>query len=163
MLGQSLVADDELMFEHELTAFESRDAPSSGLTLEVEAEPTLVSPTLEDALRSLTWLTPSMPSFVILERASGDYVQAGGSPQCMTIEWREHSAHSFQHFVTGNRDGDHDEEAWVPMSNGGVTVRRNEVLDLHAARTIFTRFHQGAPRPHEFDWRDKTNEFEDTP
>ena len=166
ILGEPLIIMDELLYETDFWAYARASetevpTPIAGndLTLEVENEGIVVSPKFEDVMQSLAWLSPSGPSYLILEREERDYLQAGGSAQGMTVEYRYYEGDSFRHFVVGRSGEDSTSEAEIPMSGGCVTVQGNEVLDLETAQGVFAVFFRGEPRSKKLSWRDVTERF----
>jgi len=118
--------------------------PARRCWLLVEGRWEVGDPPLGLVLSSLDDLAVSGPTFAVLESVNGDYVQAAGTAAGLTVEWRRYSGQRFKHAVAGR------------------SPAAGEVLDVAAARTIFSSFFRGEERTVGFAWRDVTERFTGT-
>jgi len=116
-------------------------------------------PTPAEVEEGLTQLNSTDPSFAILEAANGDYIQAAGNPDEMTVEWRRFEPDSFQHFVGSRGRFGGFGTAKIPSSAGHVTVKKNQVLDMQSINPVFLGFLNGGDVSTILTWDDVSHRF----
>lgn len=131
---------------------------SAPTDLTPEAIPNLL---LELARQTLEQLSSDHePTFVIVDDESGSYVQAAGSKDRLTIEWRQYATEeSFEHFVAGRKQGP-GEIVQVKTFYGVIDVNENECLTSEDGQAIFEAFIKSGERPNAYEWRNSTASFE---
>jgi len=131
---------------------------SAPTNLTPEAIPSLL---LELARQTLEQLSSDHePTFVIVDDESDSYVQAAGSKDRLTIEWRQYATEeSFEHFVAGRKQEPGD-IVQVKTFYGVVDVNENECLQSEDGYAIFEAFIKSGERPSTYEWRNSTANFE---
>ena len=126
-------------------------------TLTVEGEPDVRRPTFALLSAAIDRMRPSGPSFVIVERPSGDFAQAGGGDGQYCVECREWGE-QFVHWVAG-KGTPALETHQVKMNAGFNEVRLNEVLTAADVKLLLGEFLTTGKRLDCYIWRDHTQYF----
>jgi len=131
-------------------------------SLEIEGYRTVDNPTAEYISRALEQITPRKPSFFILSRPDGSFVQAAGSRICLSVEVRFIRPNVFQHGIVGVETDDEDgsELTHVAYSCGTLVVQKKEVLKVRDAQIIFGAFLRTGQIPMPYLVRDVTKLYE---
>jgi hypothetical protein len=127
------------------------------MSLQVEGQALIASPSVETVHEWLGRIHPRDPSFFILSRSDGGYVQCAGARLRLIVEFRRISGSSFQHFVLGRSPALNDVTS-INYSGGAITVHRNEILTASDATYIFAEFYRTGDVPSAFLRRDTTFE-----
>ena len=130
-----------------------------GYVLEVEGHVRIEDPSLSDVERVVSLIHPGQPSFFILNAPDGSYVQTAGARLRLIVEYRQVSGGVFRHYVLGRREEER-REASINYSGGAITLRKNEVLVLRDALSVFGAFLRSGRVPEGYEWRDVTERFQ---
>ncbi len=131
------------------------------LVLTREGEDDLLAPTLAQLHAAVDALSPDDGcGFLILVADERDYAQAAGGDGAYTVEWREHPAGEFRHFVAGRLGKPAARNIEIATSCAHVTVQENERLAADEVKGILAAFQRGEPRPKGFAWREITAQFQ---
>jgi hypothetical protein len=127
------------------------------LTLEVEDELPVRRPTLAVLFDAIERMKPSGPSFIIVNRDSGDYAQAGGGDGSFLVEWRVYGE-PFIHLVAG-KGVISEERVRVQMSLGYAEIFRHEVLSVDDVKALLGAFLLDGRCPEGYLWRNVTEDY----
>lgn len=133
--------------------FTEDDSPTQKETL---------NPDWEAVRSSLLKIDPVNKAYFILENETKSYVQCTGSINELTIEFREVTDKSFQHFAIGKeKKGSISNVNWAQVNSkvGPVNVHENEVLNIDDAVLIFKTFYSEGDIPKIYSRRDTTKAF----
>jgi hypothetical protein len=132
----------------------------AGMTLTVEDEPLIESPSADTIRAVVERMTPEGgPGFIILDGRGADYAQAAGGDGAFAVEWREHTGDAFRHWTAGLAGQPDTGEVAIPTNGHVVRVRSNEQLGAADVVTILGAFLAGLPRPAQYAWRDVSDLF----
>ena len=126
--------------------------------IQLEDHPPVVAPSVKEVIAVLARLHPKGPSFVILSRDDGSYVQTAGARLRLTVEYREASSTGFKHFTLGRQPFD-PKSTYINCKCGPITCHQSESMTLADAEAIFTEFLESGRIPNAYITRDKTREF----
>jgi formate hydrogenlyase regulatory protein HycA len=125
------------------------------ITLQVEDEDPVTSPTPEHVRTALARMSPNGgPGFIILERHGDDYAQAAGGDGVFTAEWREPMGEGFRHWKAGQRGKPTRGKVVVPTNGAQLSVQPNERLGRAEVQAILLAYLAGQGRSEQFEWRD---------
>ena len=130
---------------------------TAATTLQVEGQPPIASPSIEVVHELLGRIHPRGPSFFVLTRSDGSYLQCAGARLRLIVELRRITGSSFEHFVLG-RSPASTEVTSINYSGGAIALRRHEILALSEATDIFAEFYRTGDAPSAFLRRDTTSE-----
>ena len=103
--------------------------------------------------QAFNYLNSDTNSFYILERNAEEYIQCGGNKATCTVEVRlAIEGGSYARFTIGHPVGQED-LVHIPMSDGGTSVLRREVLTHWEAIKLFDAFFASEPFPPEYSLR----------
>ncbi len=113
--------------------------------------------TAEAVFAALSSLRAEGRAFAILERDSS-YVQAAGSCERLTVEWRSAGDFGFRHWVVG-RDEMPGEFVEIQCAVGPIMVQASEILTADEAAQVFRAFLERTGIPERYRLRDVTSMF----
>lgn len=137
----------------------TQTAKSGGVAIELTPEvvPNVVCELARVSLEELS--VEHEPTFVIVDDETDSYVQAAGSRERLTVEWRQYkSKETFEHFVAGLKQ-EPGSVVQLKTFYGQVDVHENECLKASDAKLIFAAFIKTGQRPDAYEWRNSTANF----
>jgi hypothetical protein len=120
----------------------------------------LRNPTADRIVNEISILRAGGPTFLILERSDGSYVQAAGESGRLTVEYRRSDGNNFEHFVLG-RNEEAGSEFVISATCGPIRVYNNEILNTQEASAVFVSFLERGETPKEYAFRDSTSMFQE--
>lgn len=117
--------------------------------LQLEDRAAIQNPTREEIVEALAQLHPKGPSFVILTREDGSYVQTAGAKLRLTVECREMMPQGFRHYTLGKNPPD-TRPTYINCRCGPIHCQMSESMTLTDAQAIFTEFQSTGQLPDEF-------------
>jgi hypothetical protein len=130
----------------------------SRFEIQLEGHPPVCVQSVEEVKAVLGKLHPKGPSFVILSRDDGSYMQTAGARLRLTVEYREILSTGFKHFTLGRKPFD-PKSTCINCKCGPITCHQSESMTLADAESIFAEFFGNGRIPHAYMARDKTGEF----
>jgi hypothetical protein len=129
------------------------------LTLTVDGEAAIESPTPEQVCAAVARLAAGGPGFIILDGPGDDFAQAARRRDGFTAEWREHLAQGVRHWKAGRAGSSAAGETAVPYDAPAFVERPNERLTAPEVSVILLAYLSCQVRPSQFTWRDITAMF----
>jgi hypothetical protein len=129
----------------------------SNFELQVENEPTVLRPTREAVVEALAQLHPQGPSFVVLSREDGSYVQTAGAKLRLTVEYRKMLPSGFRHYTLGKNPAD-PRPTSINCRCGPIHCQMSESMTLTDAQAVFEEFYSSGRVPDGFMLRERTSE-----
>jgi|SRR5436190_7285818 len=134
----------------------------SNFELQIEEQPPVRNPSRDAVMEALAQLHPKGPSFVVLTRDDGSYVQTAGARLRLTVEYRQMLAPGFRHYTLGKSPTD-TRPTSINCRCGPIHCHMSESMTLSDAQAIFTEFHSSGRVPDGFVLRDRTSEHDTNP
>jgi hypothetical protein len=131
----------------------------SNFELQLEDHPPVSDPSREAVIEALAQLHPKGPSFVVLSRDDGSYVQTTGARLRLTVEYRQMLPSGFRHYTLGRNPPD-PRPTSINCRYGPIHCHMSESMTLSDAQTILTAFLAGGRVPDTFALRDRTSEHD---
>ncbi len=125
--------------------------------LQLEDRPPVLTPSSDEVIAALAQLHPRGPSFVILSRDDGSYVQTAGAKLRLTVEYRQMNPSNFRHFTLGKIPAD-PRPTCINCKCGPIHCHLNESMTLNDAEIIFKEFLENGRVPGSYVLRDRTSE-----
>ncbi|MFG6503622.1 hypothetical protein [Microbacterium sp. P05] len=134
------------------------------LTLMVESEATATGPSDALIAASVDWLSHGRgPSFVVLEDERGDYLQAAGGAEGLTLEWRRWGkagvGGEFWHGVAAHDGDESGELVALPGRTRSFPILPNERLSGTEVREALLASANGTSLEDRFVWHDITEQL----
>ena len=127
--------------------------------LQMEDRPPVSRPSREAVIEALAQLHPKGPSFVVLSRDDGSYVQTAGAKLRLTVEYRQMLPSGFRHYTLGKSPTD-PRPTCINCKCGPIHCHLSESMTLSDAQIILTEFLASGRVPDGFVLRDRTSEHD---
>ena len=131
----------------------------SNFELQMEDRPPVPRPSRDAVIDALAQLDPRGPSFVVLSRDDGSYVQTAGAKLRLTVEYRQMLPTGFRHYTLGKSPAD-ERPTYINCRCGPINCHMSESMTLSDAQIILTEFLASGRVPDGFVLRDRTSEYD---
>ena len=114
--------------------------------------------------RALVQINSKTNCYLILTAHTGSYIQCAGSPQRLTIEYREFADNSFKHYVLGKGPEKSPlRTVWdmIDCRVGPINLNDCVVLSLVDALVEFRAFYENGEVSNEFKKRNVTRQYQE--